>query len=133
MVGREPEVRFFIPHGIPQGQLDEIILTVDEYEALRLSDLEEMNQDEASVRMNISQSTYYRLLKSARNKVSDALINGKAIRIKGGDYELRPKGRNRGHNGDCVCPSCDTKVPHQTGIPCNEVKCPNCGKSMFRG
>lgn len=136
MVGGEPGVGYFKPQGVPLSRLDEVVLTVEEYEALRLADLEGMNQDEAAAKMKISQPTFYRLLKSARTKVSQAIIEGKAIRIKGGDYVIRGRGRRGGRAlgpaGNCVCPNCGATVPHRTGVPCFDIICPKCGSKMTR-
>ena len=67
---------------------DETILTVDEFEAVRLKDLEGLEQCECAARMEISQPTFHRLVVSARKKVADALTNGKTIKIEGGDYRF---------------------------------------------
>jgi predicted DNA-binding protein (UPF0251 family) len=56
-------------------------LTIEETEALRLKNVEGLSQDEGAKRMNTSQSTFQRILSSAYNKISDAIINGKAIKI----------------------------------------------------
>ena len=93
MVGREPGVSYFKPQGVPLTGLDEVTLTVEEYEALRLSDREGLSQEDAALKMGISQPTFYRLIKSARSKVSQAIIDGKAIRITGGNYCIRGRGR----------------------------------------
>ena len=85
----EPSVAYFKPQGVPLRALDETVLSVEEYEALRLSDLEGLTQEEAAKKMGISQPTFFRLLSSARKKVSEALIKGKAIRIYGGHYRVR--------------------------------------------
>lgn len=77
--------------------LQEVNLTYEEIEAIRLSDLEGIPQKEAAERMNISQSTVHRVLVSGRKKVADALFNGKAIQIKGGNFVVR-RGRHRGRN-----------------------------------
>jgi len=71
--------------------LEEIILQVDEFEAARLKDLEGLEQEECAKKMSISQPTFHRLVVSARKKLADAIINGKAIRIEGGNYCLREK------------------------------------------
>jgi len=84
----EPSVTYFKPAGIPVRELEEVVLTVDEFEAIRLKDLEGLEQEEASKKMNISQPTFFRLLDSARKKIADAIINGKAIKIEGGKYKL---------------------------------------------
>ena len=92
-----PEVTYFKPAGITMASLNETILTVDEYEAIKLVDLEGIAQNKAGKKMKISQPTLSRLLKSARKKLSDAIINGKAIKIKGGTYKMvQPRGRGLG-------------------------------------
>lgn len=83
-----PGVTYFKPRGIPLRFLEEIKLTVDELEALRLADFEELDQRVASKKMKISQSTFQRILTSARKKVSQGLVEGKAIRIEGGKVRL---------------------------------------------
>jgi len=64
--------------------LEEVVLTLDELESLRLADLEAMYQKEAAERMKISRSTFSRIVEAARRKVADALINGKVLRLEGG-------------------------------------------------
>lgn len=86
-----PGVTYFKPAGIRMRDLEEIILTVDEFEAIRLKDLEGLDQARAAGKMKISQPTFFRLLDSARKKIADALVNGKAIRIEGGEYKLFKK------------------------------------------
>jgi predicted DNA-binding protein (UPF0251 family) len=71
--------------------LEESILTVDEFEAVRLKDLEGLDEVDAAKKMNISQPTFNRLLSSARKKIADAIVNGKAIKIFGGPYRLSRK------------------------------------------
>ncbi len=66
--------------------LESVELSVDEFEAIRLKDLEGLEQTAAAESMNISQPTFHRIIESARRKVADALVNGKAIRIGVGDY-----------------------------------------------
>jgi predicted DNA-binding protein (UPF0251 family) len=83
-----PGVTFFKPAGVPLKLLQETHLSVEEAEALRLKDLEGMEQEPAAVRMNISRPTFQRILASARRKVADAILNGKAIRIAGGDFVM---------------------------------------------
>jgi len=83
-----PGVNYFKPAGIRMRDLEEIILTVDEFEAIRLKDLEGLDQTNAAKKMKISQPTFFRLLESARKKIADAIVNGKAIRIEGGEYKV---------------------------------------------
>jgi predicted DNA-binding protein (UPF0251 family) len=85
----EPGVTFFKPRGIPITELEQVQLTVDEFEAIRLKDLEELEQEETAAKMGISQPTLHRILLSAHTKTADALVNGKALRIEGGDYVIK--------------------------------------------
>jgi uncharacterized protein len=78
----KPNSSHFKPAGIPRTELKEIILDMPEFEVIRLIDLEEIAQEQASKQMKISQPTLSRILKSARKKISDAIINGKSIKIK---------------------------------------------------
>ena len=123
--------------------LEETVLTVDEFEAIRLRDYEGLDQTEAARRMGISQPTFQRAYESARKKVADALVNGKAIKIEGGSYMIsgrggymtgkgRMGGSAAGPSGMCVCQKCGSSVPHQTGVPCYRMKCPKCGTPMAR-
>lgn len=83
-----PRRAFFKPAGVRLRELDQVILTLDEYEAIRFIDFEEVEQKKACQKMGISQPTLSRLLKSARKKLSQAIIKGKAIKIEGGSYRL---------------------------------------------
>ena len=83
-----PEVTYFKPRGVPMRSLEETVLTVDEFEAVRLVDLEGMDQEQAAKKMGISQPTLNRLLKSARKSMADGIVKGKAIRIEGGRYRI---------------------------------------------
>ena len=76
-----PNSSYFKPTGIRMTDLEETILTMPEFEAIRLVDLEETSQEEAGKQMQISQSTLSRILKTGRGKIADAIVNGKAIKI----------------------------------------------------
>lgn len=76
-----PNNSYFKPTGTRLIELEEVVLTLPEFEAIRLVDLEETSQEEAGKQMHISQSTLSRILKTARKKISDAIVNGKAIKI----------------------------------------------------
>ncbi len=73
---------YFKPAGIPLKELQEINLTMPEFEAIRLIDFQETSQENAAEKMHISQPTLSRILKSARKKISEAIIKGKAIKIE---------------------------------------------------
>jgi len=77
-----PGVHYFKPQGIPLRHLEEVLLLGDELEALKLHDIDGLNQISASVKMKISQPTFARILDKAYKKVADGIINGKAIRIE---------------------------------------------------
>jgi len=85
-VGFQPDVIYFKPAGVRKCNLEEIILTIDELESIRLKDHLGLGQEEAAVKMNISQPTFHRLVLSARKKIADAIVKGKSIKIEGGDY-----------------------------------------------
>jgi len=145
----EPNVTYFKPAGVRMIDLEESILTVDEFEAVRLKDLGGLDEETAAKKMNISQPTFNRLVTSARKKIADAIVNGKAIKIEGGVYKMVGRGmgfgRGRGGRGrmggpfaagpggTCICPKCKHEVPHQVGVPCYQMKCPKCGTPMVRG
>ena len=76
-----PDVTYFKPRGVPMSTLDIVELTLEETEAIRLKNVESLSQNECAEKMNTSQSTFQRILSSAYNKISDAIINGKAIEI----------------------------------------------------
>jgi predicted DNA-binding protein (UPF0251 family) len=83
-----PGVKYFKPAGIPLRFLDEVCLSIEELESVRLKDLEDLDQEQCAQRMNVSRPTFQRVLGSARKKIAEALLAGKAIRIEGGAYEL---------------------------------------------
>ena len=93
-VSGAPAASVFKPAGTPLRALDEVVLALDEFEALRLADLEQLYQEAAARRMGISRPTLSRVLDSARRKVADALVHGKALRIEGGPVQPNP-GRRR--------------------------------------
>ena len=76
-----PHITYFKPRGVPMRTLDEIELTAEEVEALRLKNIEELDQIACAKKMNTSQSTFQRILTSAYKKISQAIIEGKAIKI----------------------------------------------------
>lgn len=83
--------RGFRPSGAAAGKSEEVVLTFDEAEALRLADLEGLYQQAAAQRMGVSRPTFGRIIESARRKTADALINGKRILIDGGSVAIEEK------------------------------------------
>ena len=76
-----PQIIYFKPRGVPMRDLEEIELTAEEVEALRLKNIKELDQIECAKKMNTSQSTFQRILSSAYKKISEAIINGYAIKL----------------------------------------------------
>ncbi len=80
-IGFNPNITYFKPQGVPMRELEIVELTTEEVEALRLRNISELEQEEAAKKMNTSQSTFQRILSSAYKKITEALIEGKAIKI----------------------------------------------------
>jgi predicted DNA-binding protein (UPF0251 family) len=118
-VERLPGFTYFKPSGIPMPELKEIVLSVEELEAIRLRDQEGLGHEDCAGKMSVSRPTFHRILVSARQKIADALVNGAALRIKGGNFQLveyKLECRKCGHRwrgGICsrrtLCPSCKGK------------------------
>lgn len=126
-VGLQPNITCFKPVGIPVRELEQSIITVDEFEAVRLKDLLGFEQEEAAKKMGISQPTFHRLILSARRKIADAIVNGKAIKIEGGIFIMADTLKRK-----FKCPDCnhEWEVPYGTGRP---RECPKCkSKNIHR-
>lgn len=132
-VGFAPEVTFFKPAGVPMRALEEVALSIEELEAIRLKDQEGLQQEECAQRMHISRPTFQRVLGSARSKIADALTGGKALRIEGGNFEMARRRfacSQDGHEWEVdfeemvaepspVCPRCkspDVRAVHPEGF-----------------
>jgi len=79
-----PDTNYFKPRGIPLDSLEEVNLTLDELEAIRLADFEELYQEDAAKKMNISRQTFGNIINSAHKKIADVLLYAKALKIEGG-------------------------------------------------
>jgi len=100
-----PEVKLFNPARVPKCKLEEVVLTIEEIEAIRLKDKLGLTQQEASEQMEVSRPTFQRVLIEARAKIADALIEGKAIKFAGGDYEYKGQ-----------CNKCGKKTQHKNRV-----------------
>ena len=120
-----PDVSYFKPAGIPVRHLKEIVLTIDEYEALRLADLEKLYHENAAGKMGISRQTFGNILTKAHFKIADGIVNGKAIKIEGGVYRTD-------NIRIFLCKDCNHKwqVPFGAGRPQTCPKCEN--KNIYR-
>ncbi len=87
-IAGRPAASIFKPIGIPVRALDEVVMTLDEFEAIRLADLDGLYQEEAAEQMRVSRPTFSRIIEAAHRKVADALVHGKALRIGGGPVQL---------------------------------------------
>lgn len=110
---------YFKPAGIPVRTLQTINLSIDELEAVRLTDFEELYQADAAEKMNVSRQTLGNILKSAHKKIAEALILGKAIRIEGGAIDYI-----RSHY---FCKECENTFAGQE----DEQFCPNCNSTKI--
>ena len=87
IVKEEPKIIRFSPRGKP-GRPDETDLNIDEFEAIRLADLEGLTQDQVAKQMKVHRSTISRIIASAHKKIADAFVNIKAVKIKGGSCKV---------------------------------------------
>jgi uncharacterized protein len=126
IVAFNPDISYFKPRGIPMMDLEEVRLTVDECEALRLSDLLDLSHEDGGKQMGVSRATFGRILQRARSCVADALINGKAINIEGGNYKMTSKERI------FECDACQRRWSELLGTG-RPDRCPHChSRKLFR-
>ena len=88
-IAKIPDKNYFKPKGITASELEVVLLSLDELEAVRLADFEGFYQEQAARRMNISRPTFGRVIASAHKKIADCLINGKALKIEGGEIAVK--------------------------------------------
>ena len=101
MVCGLPEISEFIPAGSAQEMREIVVMTVDEYETIRLIDYEGFSQEECSGYMKIARTTVQQIYNNARKKIARVLVDGLALRIEGGDYRLCD-----GTGPHCGCGAC---------------------------
>lgn len=119
IVSEPPIYGEFKPVGIQKKDLDEIILSIDEYEAIRLANYVGLSHEEASMEMKISRSTFSRLLEVANKKLAEFIIKGKILNIDGGSIHFKKniiQCRNCGHM-------------FRTSIVESTNSCPNCNST----
>ncbi len=85
IIREQPRIDHFSPRGRP-GRPEEVVITIEEYESIRLSDQLGLAQKKAAQMMGISQQSFSRIVRNARRMIADAIVNAKIIRIEGGDY-----------------------------------------------
>lgn len=124
----DPQISYFKPRGVPMIHLEQVQVTVDELEAIRLADFLGMSHEQAGEQMGVSRATFGRIIEQARKAVADALIHGKAISVEGGNYKRVEPRSDRVF----LCDHCqyrweeplDSRRPHE---------CPSCGGQDLAG
>jgi len=117
MIFKPPLISGFKTYGGPENE-DIVLMSIEEYEAVRLADHENLTHEESAQRMNISRPTFTRIIESARKKIADSLCEAKELKIKGGNYRY-----------DKVwykCKKCFYTF-HDGNLENNESDCPICG------
>ncbi|WP_022851294.1 DUF134 domain-containing protein [Limisalsivibrio acetivorans] len=115
-VGLRPEVCHFKPRGVPSKKLKTAVLTLDEFEAIRLADYEGLSHEEAAILMNISRPTFSRLVEKARVKVAGFIVNAEQLVIEGGNVE---------YSDHLHCPKCKQEGMDSDGIGKRAEICSN--------
>ncbi len=116
-IGGKPTSRIFAPVDCPYEDLSPVMLSLDEYEAIRLADLEGMYHQQAAEEMNVSRQTFGRILKEARRKIASHIVECRRLVIKGGDVILKKQTRRckscgriwESSENDTSCPDCESK------------------------
>lgn len=120
-----PTIPYFVPSSNDVGEIPKNLLKLEELEAIRLKDLEGLEQEECAEKMEVSRPTFQRILLSAREKIADSLVNGKIIHIEGGNFTQN------------ICPvrclECGKEwlesFEHLETIKNGEYACPACGSA----
>lgn len=129
-VEQMPPVARFKPVGVPIFAVDEMVVSIEEMEAVRLADIEGLDQGPAAEKMGISRPTFHRILAKAHTKIAQFLWEGKSLRIEGGTYRMKtcPAGLRK-----FSCTGCGHAweiPPGQGGRGC-EMVCPQCGSDTL--
>jgi uncharacterized protein len=117
-IAGRPAAAIFKPAGIPTRELEVVTMTLDEFESLRLADLEGLYHEAGAERMGVSRPTFGRILEVARRKVAEALTGGKALKIEGGPVLEAAQRR---------CSRCDARWTGPAGM------CPRCRRARGPG
>jgi len=115
-IGFVPICYKFKPAGIPGSELEEVLITLDELEAVRLADLEQLYQEDAAQKMEISRQSFGLIIATARNKIADAIINGKLLKVEEVDFD---------NEMNIDCPKCKEKFKQPDSL------CEKCAKKQF--
>jgi predicted DNA-binding protein (UPF0251 family) len=119
-VAAVPPIVYFKPAGVPLRELLEVAVGVEEMEAIRLRDVEGLEQEKCATMMSISRPTFHRVLASARRKIAEALTNGKALRIEGGTFALASQ------TFHCAPHGHEWSLPFEALVSGQSPACPRC-------
>ena len=100
-----PPITHYKPVGIPLHDIEEVLLTIEEMESIRLADIEKLDQATAAANMEVSRPTFHRIINLAHQKIASALWHGQSLRVDGGKFRIAPqcqKGLRR-----CFCKKCN--------------------------
>lgn len=121
-----PPITHYKPAGVPLRTLEEVTLTIEEMEAIRLADIEQLDQATAAIRMEVSRPTFHRIVNTAHQKIAAALWGGYALRVDGGNFRID-------HHCQSglryfVCKTCghEWTLPRGNGQRCQDLLCPEC-------
>ncbi|CAH2212275.1 DUF134 domain-containing protein [Tepidibacter aestuarii] len=112
-----PENNYFVPVGKQKCDIEEVEVKIEELEAMRLKDIEGLNQEECAKKMQVSRQTFQNIIDSARKKVAVSLTEGKAIRISGGHYTTK----------HCRFKCMDCGNEYNIKYSQDKKSCPDCG------
>lgn len=118
----QPEFKVFKPAGRPMRKSETIGLSLDEFEALRLVDMEGLYHEAAATQMGTSRATLGRILEIGREKVARALVHGLPLKISGGNVDICVEPRDE-------CDACGTEITTENGRT-EDTTCPDCGESV---
>lgn len=127
-----PPISGFKPAGVPMREIESIILTMEEMEAIRLSDVEKLSQAAAAEQMGVSSPTFNRVLMRAHHKIGTALWQGKGLRIEGGNFRISHPCHTKLRY--FICENCGNEwaIPYGNGERGSELICPVCSSADVR-
>lgn len=125
-VEKLPPITHYKPAGIPLRSIEEVVLTFEEMEAIRLADIELLDQAAAAERMEISRPTFHRIVNKAHQKIAAALWQGYALRVDGGNFRVSHHCRQDLRHFTCQQCGYKWSLPHGTGQRCIDLSCQVC-------
>lgn len=124
-----PPVTHYKPAGVPLRSLEEVILTIEEMEAIRLADIEQLDQGAAAECMEVSRPTFHRIVNTAHQKIASALWQGHALLVAGGNFRIAHHCQTGLRHFTCQTCGHKWSLPHGNGQRCHDLICPACQAS----